>query len=71
MALIAFGVMLPIGVLIGANIGHAADRVYALLAAALPGPVHRASPRSLRLSGWVLALLALVGLLLEVRTGLS
>ncbi|MGW1296048.1 hypothetical protein [Streptomyces sp. NPDC002533] len=66
-----FGVMLPIGVLIGANLAHAADRVYEFLLVFLPGPVERASPRSLRFPGWAMALVSLIGLVVEIRTGLQ
>ncbi|MEV3932847.1 hypothetical protein [Streptomyces sp. NPDC049944] len=68
---VIFGLTLPAGILVGANIGHAADRVYDFLLLVLPGPVEEVSPRSLRAPGWVIAFLSLVGLVLEVRTGLS
>ncbi|WP_137233260.1 hypothetical protein [Streptomyces sp. BPSDS2] len=68
-ALVLFGVMLPIGVLIGANTTHSADRVYEFLLVVLPGPVERVSPRSLRFSGWAMALLSSIGLVVEIRTG--
>ncbi|NEC18118.1 hypothetical protein [Streptomyces parvus] len=70
-ALVLFGVMLPIGVLIGANIAYSADRVYEFLLVVLPGPVERVSPRSLRLPGWVMAVISTMGLVVEIRTGLQ
>jgi hypothetical protein len=70
-SLVLFGVMLPIGILIGANIAHSADRVYEFLLAVLPGPVDRVSPRSLRLPGWVMAFISTIGLVVEIRTGLQ
>ncbi|MFC8983951.1 hypothetical protein [Streptomyces sp. NPDC057115] len=69
--LVIFGLMLPVGVLVGANIGRAADRVYDLLLVVMPGPVERVSPRSLRVPGWVIAFLSLIGLVVEIRTGLT
>lgn len=69
--LVFFGVMLPIGVLIGANIEDSADRVYVFLSTVLPGPVDRASPGSLRLAGWAWAFISTIGLVVEIRTGLQ
>ncbi|OCC07316.1 hypothetical protein [Streptomyces sp. PTY087I2] len=70
-SLVFFGVMFPIGVLIGANIAHSADRLYEFLLVVLPGPVDRVSPRSLRFPGWAMALLSSIGLVVEIRTGLQ
>ncbi|MBD9733898.1 hypothetical protein IGX29_19200 [Streptomyces sp. H28] len=70
-SLVIFGAMLPVGVLIGANIGRAADRVYELLLVVMPGPVERVSSSSLRVPGWVIAFLSLIGLVVEIRNGLT
>ncbi|MEU7421175.1 hypothetical protein [Streptomyces antibioticus] len=69
--LVVCAVLLPLGVSVGSNIAQAADRVHALLAVVLPGPVERESSRSLRFAGWVIAFLSFVGMVVEIRSGVT
>ncbi|PWJ04057.1 hypothetical protein DKG34_29825 [Streptomyces sp. NWU49] len=68
---VVFGVMFPLGLVIVCNIAQMADRVFLFLADVVPGPVERASPRSLRFSAGIVTFISLIGLVVEIRMGLT
>lgn len=70
-SLVAWGVVFPLGLIIACNIAHIADRIFYFFAAVVPGPTERASPRSLRFTGGVAAFISLIGLVVEIRMGLT
>ncbi|MFD5493640.1 hypothetical protein ACFYY3_03505 [Streptomyces sp. NPDC001812] len=65
------GIIFPVGLVIACNIAQMADRVFLFLAGVLPGPVERATPGSLRFAAGILAFLSLIGLVVEIRMGLT
>ncbi|MEU6521359.1 hypothetical protein ABZ892_00575 [Streptomyces sp. NPDC046924] len=65
------GIMFPVGLVIACNIAQMADRVFLFLAGVLPGPVERATPGSLRFAAGSVAFLSLIGLVVEIRMGLT
>ncbi|MGW5974859.1 hypothetical protein [Streptomyces sp. NPDC055186] len=68
---VLFGIMFPVGLVIACNIAQMADRVFLFLVNVVPGPVERATPGSLRFAAGCVTLLSLIGLLVEVRMGLT
>ncbi|MER7737619.1 hypothetical protein ABTX34_04670 [Streptomyces sp. NPDC096538] len=69
--LVFCGVMFPLGLVIAFNVARMGDRVFLFFVNVVPGPTEMASPRSTRFAGGVLAFLSLIGLVVEIRTGLT
>lgn len=69
--LVVCGVMFPLAFIVACNIAHIGDRVFLFLVDVVPGPTERASLRSLRFAASVIAFLSLIGLVVEIRMGLT
>ncbi|SDE24352.1 hypothetical protein [Streptomyces prasinopilosus] len=70
-SLVFYGILFPVGLVIACNIAQMADRVFLFLVDVVPGPVERASPRSIRFAAGVIAFLSLIGLVVEMSMGLT
>ncbi|MGJ3559444.1 hypothetical protein ACR6C2_14690 [Streptomyces sp. INA 01156] len=68
---VLFGVMFSVGLVTVFNIAQMTDRIFLFLAGVLPGPCGEGYSGSLRFAAGGVTLLSLIGLVVEIRMGLT